>query len=150
VSLAVGLASALWLLGVEVRPGTWAVLAAVLTLLAVGIASALVYALVFEHVTRRARWLMGAAVGAIHGSLLAAAIGIVPWMADRSTHGSVVPSEWIPLGAPHAGCALAAILAGGVGFGAIVAALYGAPRHGRGPQSPVRWRELYPTARRFP
>ena len=125
------------------------VLAAAVAVVAVGAASALVYGLVFEHVTRRAGWLPGAAVGVFHGALLAAFIGLVPWIVERAARGSLSVLGWAPLGAPQPGCALAAIVAAGILFGAVVGLAYGAPRHPAEADPSVWWREIHPTSRRF-
>ena len=113
---------------------------------ALGAGTGVAYAVLFEYVTRRAGWPVGALIGALHGALLAAVAGLLPRLAERSGH--MIDAG--PLGVRYGALAIPALVAAGVAFGAIVGGCYGAPRHAPETDTRVRWRELYPTSRRFP
>jgi hypothetical protein len=125
------------------RAAVWA--AIVVGSAALGAATAVVYALLFEYVTRRAGWRVGAVVGALHGATLAVAAGFLPWLAERAGYAL----DAAPFGVRHGTLALAALVAAGVVFGMIVGGCYGAPRHAPDAVPRVWWRERYPTSRRF-
>ena len=142
--LAAMLVGAPGLLGLDVWPGPAAVVTGAVVMLAVGAASALAYALAFEHVLRRAGWRTGAALGLLHGATLAAALALLPWIAERWMRLSITALVSAPYGITHRGPALAVAVGAGVGFGALVGAAYGTPRPRADAERHVAWRELHP------
>jgi hypothetical protein len=86
VGLAAAFAVAQWLLGRASGPWGWAVPAldpgaraaawgaTVVVAAALGAVTAVVYALLFEYVTRRAGWRVGAAIGALHAVFVSTVI----------------------------------------------------------------------------
>ena len=90
-----------------------------------GVIIALLYALVFEFVTRRAGWLIGAAIGVMHATLVWLGAGLAAWWFPDFM--SAFAGELSLLF--HSLLAIAAFLALHVVYGAIVGAMYGPPNH---------------------
>jgi hypothetical protein len=144
-----------WLLGLDLEIVLSSMTVGAIALVLAGMAvssgaAAFAYALVFEYVTRRAGWRIGAIVGACHGGLLAAGVGLAPWVIEQSRQASASLLIAAPVGAPHAILAVAVIAGAGILFGMIAGGVYGVPRHGPEADTEIWWREVHPTTRRFP
>jgi len=159
VVVALLLASAGILLGVTLPPWNWSspladsygravewLRAAGILLPPVVVASlliALMCAFVFEFVTHRAGWWVGALVGLVAGICGSAIVGLVPWFAWWYGY-SYMPSL-APIGTADPAIALVVLASMGIVIGAIVGAFYGVPRHTVSARPAVRWREVYTT-----
>jgi hypothetical protein len=124
----------------------WAVVVLIPLGVVLGVSVAVACALVFEYVSERAGWLEGALVGASIGLAAALTIGLSPWLASRFSY-IYMPTD-TPLGR-HGGWSLAALVTAGLICGAIAGARYGRPLRASDARRMPRWRELYPTSRRF-
>jgi hypothetical protein len=105
--------------------------------LVVAVVSAFVYAVIIEHVTRRAGALIGFIIGLGHVVIAGLMVGFMP--GDRLMHAGVMPPgafmEY------RGSIVLAGFLLAHVVFGTFVGATYGATVHAASPPAP-RWREL--------
>lgn len=120
----------------EVR-GTWSwLLGAVLQLL-IGVVAAIVYAAIFEWVTRRAGVAVGCAVALGHTVIAGLAVGFLP--AARLIEAAITPpGAFIAYRGP---LAVAAFVIAHLAFGTIIGVLYGRPRHALVAQRVV-WHEV--------
>jgi len=109
----------------------------------IGVIEAVVCAVVFEFVAKRARWWIGGLVGAGAGALGAAVIGLVPWMASWYAY-AYMPAV-APLGTGDPTWGLVAVVAAGVLVGAAAGATYGSPIHAFRQPAVFRWRQVYPS-----
>jgi hypothetical protein len=93
--------------------------------LVVAIVAALMYAAVFEWVTRRSGALVGLAIAAAHVVVAGLMVGFVPAKAVIAD-GLTPPGAFLEY---RGGLAIVAFICAHLAFGAIVGALYGKPRH---------------------
>jgi len=110
--------------------------------LALGMMTAWACGFVFEYVTRRSGWLVGAVVGLLLGTTAALVIALIPWAADWLAYSYTPPAS--PAG-PHDPAWLPGVIATvGVAAGAMVGGMYGVPDHASREPGVVRWRQVYP------
>jgi hypothetical protein len=112
--------------------------------IALGIGAAFASALVFEYLTRRATWHIGALVGLSLGLVGAAALGLMPlvgWELGLSYTPPVAP-----LGPGDPSSVLAAVAAAGTFVGMVAGVCYGVPLHAGIEAASPRWRELHSKA----
>lgn len=108
--------------------------------LAVAIAAALLYAIIFEWVTRRAGVVVGLAIALAHTIIAGLAVGFLP-AAHLLSRGVSPPGAFLEYrGFIVAGAFVAAHLL----FGVIVGGAYGAPRHSI-PRTAAVWHDVTPT-----
>lgn len=112
-----------------------------------GVAAAFCCALVFEFVTHRGGWIAGALVGLLLGVCAAALLAVLPWFAAAFFY-TYVPTV-SPLGPHDASWLLVAVMAASVVMSAVAGLCYGPPLHATRRLPASRWREIYPTTRRF-
>ena len=109
--------------------------------LAVGIAAALLYATIFEWVTRRGGLLVGLAIAPAHTIIAGLAVGFLP-AARLMSSGVSPPGAFLEYrGFIVAGAFVVAHLL----FGVIVGAAYGASRHPI-PRTAAVWHDVTPSA----
>jgi hypothetical protein len=119
-------------------------MAGALVELAVGAAAAILYALLFERVARRATWWLGAAIGVGHGVAAGLIVGVATALLPADV-AELAPGAFVSY---HGVAAALTFVAAHLVYGAIVGATYGAVRHPPPGASLVHWREVYPAPRR--
>ena len=104
----------------------------------IGIVSGVVYGLIFEFVTRRAGWLIGGIVGALHSTGTLIALTLIFWF------GGDVISEAAPFAVEmfHHPALVAIVIAAQVAYGATIGAVYGKTVHKAVTPVVVQWYEV--------
>ncbi len=116
-------------------PAAWLVGLAIQIVIAM--LAALVYAALFEGVTRRAGALVGLAIAVPHAVIAGLVVGFLP-AAPLAGAGIMPPGAFLE----YRGLwCVAGFVAAHLAFGAILGAVYGATRH-TSEVAPVRWREI--------
>jgi hypothetical protein len=100
-----------------------------------------VYALVFELVTRRAGWLIGAALGVVNAIGVWLGVGFLGWLFPDVANRFAIELSLLF----NSLLVMVVLVAEHIIFGAILGTLYGATRHIPADERIVTWRELYPS-----
>jgi len=108
-----------------------------------GVVIAVLYALIFEFVTRRAGWLIGAAIGAGHGAVIWLGAAVIAWSFPHIV--DAFPGELSLLFDSFV--VIAGFLTLHIVYGAIVGRIYGPPGHSAAVGTRVKWREVHSAQR---
>ena len=100
---------------------------------------ALSYAIVFEYITRRSGWVLGAAMGIVHALIVWLGCGLVPWLFPRVAASFADAFGLLFFGAPI----MIAFGLAHICYGTIVGGLYGEPLHPFESEPAVNWRQVY-------